>query len=80
MLADLKNLRAHGINNPVVYQKYSSGLLADVLKLRQLADMSEPRLYYLGVNVVNNADGKVSPGLASEVKAVLGRSSSFRHR
>jgi hypothetical protein len=63
MLADLKNLHAHGIRNPSIYQKLATGKLPDVMRLRQEADIDTTRLLYLGVNI--------SSDRAEENKAVL---------
>jgi hypothetical protein len=68
MLADLKNMRAHGITNPNVYQKLNSGLLEDYMELRQQAGFNTDKLYYLGINVVQNNDGNVRPRLTTEVQ------------
>jgi hypothetical protein len=71
MLADLQNMRAHGITNPTVYQKLSSGLLDDVLELRQQAGFYVDKLYFLGVNMVQNDNGHVRPSLTYEVEKTL---------
>ncbi len=67
MLADFRNLRAHGINNPTVYQKLNTGFLDRVMELRQQADINADSLYYLGIVVISN-DGVVPSRLGREVR------------
>ena len=71
MLSDFQNLAAHGISNPLIYQRYATGLLDKVLSLREQAGMDNPRIYYLGAPEVSGDDGQVSPRLAGTVKGVL---------
>ena len=47
MLAELKNLKAHGVSNPTVYQPFKSDLLGRVLELRQQAGMDTERLLWI---------------------------------
>jgi hypothetical protein len=71
MLAELENMAAHGIRSPVIYQPYSSGLLAEVLELWRQSGLSGKRFFYLGVNVVDNDAGVIRPRLTREVQATL---------
>jgi len=45
--AELRNLLAHGIDNPTVGVRYSSGLLGTVLEARREVGMRNDHLYYL---------------------------------
>ncbi|MEE4186792.1 MAG: LamG domain-containing protein [Gammaproteobacteria bacterium] len=71
LLAELKNMAAHGVRSPVVYQPYASGLLDEVLELWQQAGLTGERFFYLGVNVVDNDAGVIKPRLQREVEATL---------
>ena len=51
MLADLENMRAHGVTNPPVYQKLDTGLVDRVMQLRQEAGFNTDKLYFLGVEL-----------------------------
>ena len=51
MLAELRNLKAHGVSNPTVYQPLKSDLLGRVLELRKQAGMDTERLLYLGMDM-----------------------------
>ena len=80
MLADFRNLRAHGVTNPLMYQRYSEGLIEDVLALRTEAGLDNRRVYYLGVNVVDNDDGEIRKRLGDEVTDVVGKARKFGAR
>ena len=62
-LADLRNMKAHGIVSPTIYQKYRTGLFDQVMRLRAEAGIFPERLYYLGLNIVSNDAGKVPRSL-----------------
>jgi hypothetical protein len=68
MLADLKNLREHGISNPLVYQKLDTGLVGRVMELRQQAGMNSSSVYFLGLNNVASNEGVVDPWLGDNVR------------
>ena len=71
MLADFRNLAAHGIDNPIIYQSWRSGQLEDVLKLRQAAGLQAENLYTLSVNIVPNNDGVITSRLGEQVQEVI---------
>ena len=71
MLAELKNMAAHGVRSPVIYQPLASGLLPDVLELWREAGLQGERFFYTGVTVVDNSEGIVRPRLGAEVRAAL---------
>ena len=53
--AELKDMLAHGISNPTMYQYFvhsqtAEGLIKDVLKLRREAGFTADTLYFLGMN------------------------------
>jgi len=70
-LADLRNMKAHGINSPTIYQRYESGLLKRVLQLWEDAGLAPENLYYLGLTVVGNNDGIVPKSLGRNVGDVI---------
>jgi len=72
LLSDFHNLYAHGITNPAVYQKYATGLLEEVFKIRRQAGMSESRMLYVGATGTSGNDGVVSPTVPGMVTNVLG--------
>lgn len=67
-LADLRNMAAHGVQSPTIYQRYNTGRLREVLELWQQAGLPTRNLYYLGVTVVGNNDGVVPGSLTPQVK------------
>jgi hypothetical protein len=77
MLADFRNLKAHGVTNPLIYQDIGSGLFDDVLELRREAGMDVENMYTLGVNMVDNNEGLVKPRLASEVSQTVSIAREF---
>lgn len=48
--AELKNMFAHGITNPMVYQSFNKKLLGKYLKIRQEVGMGNQPLYSIGVS------------------------------
>jgi hypothetical protein len=71
MLADFQNMAAHGVKNPMIYQRLDSELLERVLDLRSQAGMNVDKIFYTGVNVVDNNEGYVSPMLSRQVREVI---------
>jgi hypothetical protein len=69
-LADLRNMKAHGIANPTIYQKHRTGLIDRVLGLYEEAGLKPERLYYLGLNIVSNNKGNVPRSLGRIVDEV----------
>ena len=57
-LAEMKNMVAHGIDSPNIYQNngrnFNPELLAKVLKIRQQAGINNREIYYLGLVTGNN--------------------------
>lgn len=78
MLSDFKNMAAHRILNPAVYQYFSTGLLDDVLELRRQAGLDNSKLFYLGVPQASvKSDAPVSPQLAPTIRTVLKAAADF---
>lgn len=48
--AEMRDLVAHGVTNPTIYQAFDEELLGRVLDLREAAGMRSPRLYTLGIS------------------------------
>jgi hypothetical protein len=76
-VADLRNMRAHGIVSPTVYQRYPTGLFDTVMRLYAEAGMQPKRLYYLGLNVVSNNEGRVPPSLGRIVKETNAKAKAY---
>lgn len=49
-LAEMRDLVAHGVTNPTIYQKMDETLLPRVFDLREQAGMRQPRVYSLGIS------------------------------
>jgi len=69
LLADFRNLRAHGVTNPFVYQKLDSGMLQKALEIRSEAGIDSSRMI---TNAVNISTSRERDG-ASVVKAEIGQ-------
>jgi len=48
-LAEMRDMVAHGVTNPTIYQKLDETLLPRVFELREQAGMHEKRVYSLGI-------------------------------
>ena len=70
MLAELENLREHGIRNPMVYQHLSTGLFDDVLDMREQLGMNGSQLFTLCCNTVTT-DGAPRRNLLNDVYEAL---------
>ncbi|MGI9290453.1 MAG: LamG domain-containing protein [Gammaproteobacteria bacterium] len=77
MLADLENMRDHGITNPTIYQKLKTGMLSEVLEIREQAGFKTDKLYFHGVNIVSNDSGDISPRLSANVSSVVEEAKKF---
>ncbi len=48
--AEMRDLVAHGVTNPTIYQSFDERLLGQVFDLREAAGMRSPRVYTLGIS------------------------------
>lgn len=72
MLAELKDMVAHGISNPTVYQDFADRIgLEAVLKLRQEAGILPSNLYYLGVQTTDSYLGRPQSIAESRISQIM---------
>ena len=69
--AELRDMLAHGVTNPTIYQRLDRTQLDDVLKIRESVGMATDKLFYLGTGTGNPTTGKELEVLSKRIKHLL---------
>lgn len=82
MTAELKDMQAHGISNPTVYQHFghsrtAEALIKDALKLRRDVGFTADTLYFLGMNTGISSTTTERAELAQRVRQLIGLARPF---
>ena len=70
-LAEMRDLKAHGVEYPTVYQGYDEELLRKMFDLRKEADLSTGPLYTLGLYTGNSTEAAALEALKERVEKWL---------
>jgi hypothetical protein len=75
--AEMRDLKAHGVEYPTVYQGYDEELLDRVLKIRKKAGMTGGPLYSLGISTGNPTTPAALEALRSGVRKWLAMAGQY---
>ncbi len=75
--AEMRDLKAHGVEYPTVYQGYDEKLLRQVFEIRQKAGLLKGPLYSLGISTGNPTTSAALEGLRSGVRKWLAMAGQY---
>ncbi len=77
-MAELLDMKEHGITNPTMYQETSNWALVDrALSLRKKAGFNSPNLYYVGLSAASSVQSLTESEFASKIEKLQALASNY---